>query len=64
MALALEVAEGRHAGLDDEDHVAAVAAVAAVGATARNVGLAPERAGAVAAGAAGDEDRARSAKPA
>ena len=42
--------------LDDEDDVAALAAVAAVGAATRNVGLAAEAAGAVAAGATGHED--------
>jgi hypothetical protein len=56
VAPAVEVAQGRHAGLDLQDHVAAVAAVAAIGAAARHVGLAPERASAVAASPGGDVD--------
>jgi hypothetical protein len=53
---ALEVAQGGHAGLDDEDHAAAVAAIATVGAATRNMGLAAERAGTVAARPARDVD--------
>ena len=43
-------------GVDDQDHVAAVAAIAAVGAAARDVRLAPKGGGAVAAGTGGHED--------
>jgi hypothetical protein len=56
VAPALEVAQCRHAGLDHEHDVAAVPAVAAIGAATRNVSLAPERAGAVSAGAAAGHD--------
>jgi hypothetical protein len=56
VALALEVTQRGHARLDDEDDVAALATVTAVGTTARHVGLASERAGAIATVAAGDQD--------
>ena len=56
VALAVEVAQGRHTGLHDEHHVAALAAITAVGAAAWHVRLAPEGAGAIATVAAGDQD--------
>ena len=56
VAAALEIAEGRLAGLDDQDDVATLAPVAAVGASPRDVCLAAERARAVATGTSGDED--------
>ena len=56
VALALEVAEGRLAGLDDQDHVPAMAAISAVRTATWDVRLATEGAGAVAAGTTGDED--------
>ena len=52
----LEVAQGRLAGIDAQVDRAAAAAVAAVGATARDMGLAPERRGAIAARAGMDPD--------
>jgi hypothetical protein len=56
LALALEVAEGRHAGLDDEDDIAALAAVAAVGTAARDMRLAPHGGGPIATRSAGHQD--------
>ena len=56
VSLALEVAEGGHAGLDHERDAPAVAAVAAVRATAWHVRLPTECAGAVASRATDHED--------
>jgi len=51
-----KVAEGGHAGVDDQHDVATGAAVAAIGATAWDVRLASKRGGSVAASTAGDKD--------
>ena len=60
VVLVLEVAERRLAGVDAQVDRAAAAAVTAVGAAARDVGLAPERRGPVAAVAGTDEIFTRS----
>ena len=56
VALALEVAERGHSRLDGQDHAAAMAAVATIRPAARDVRLAAEGDGAVAAGPGRDED--------
>ncbi len=56
VAPALEVAEGRHPGLDNQHDVPALSTVAAIGTAARHVGLAAKGAGAVTTVAAGDQD--------
>jgi hypothetical protein len=56
MPMLMQVTEGGHAGVDRQHDVAARPAVSTIRAAPRDVGLATERGGAVAASAARDED--------